>query len=400
MCPDTSQHTHLPFENISAARILAAVAHPTLGESWYELGPASDISLRLTRETQQTKDRLHGINYTVKERMRSVEAVLTGKLIENCSPDVTKYLFGQGATQTANPNTIEVARESFRLWGPEKYILPHAAGIVASVAGPTINALSQLFGTGSGIPAGNNCYAVVAWYDAAETVGSHPDVENVEWKKFTFAPNPNTQYLALAWDAPAGITPHHYSVYVQAGVAAFNPAQAAVKLLETSSYSCIIGAHVSLGNKTFGANAAATYSLVNEAGTEFTINTDYLFDTTTGEVSRVLTGAVAQGEMVTLTYSRIKPADIRTPIGAGVARPTYVKLKIIQLEEGDDGYETGCEVTLYKVNLQSGDANLVFPQEPAAGMDFSWNCLLDKTHNQIGLKVDRDPALQTYTIKT
>ena len=278
--------------------------------------------------------------------------------------------------------------------------LPYSAGIAASVEGPDINATSQLFGTGSGIPAGANAYAVVAWYDEAETVGSFPAADEVDWKDFTFAAAPNTQYLALAWDAPASVTPHHYSVYVQAGVAVFNPANAAVKLLETSSYSCIIGAHVPLGNKTFGAAAAATYSLVDEAGAAFTITTDYLFDTTTGEVSAVSTGAVADGEMVTLTYSRTKPADVRTPIGAGVARPTYVKLKIIQLEEGDDGYETGCEVTLYKVNMLSGDANLVFPQEPAAGMDFSWNCLLDRTYNQIGLKVDRDPALQTYTIKT
>ena len=400
MCPDSSAHTYLPFENISAARILAAVTHPTLGESWFELGPASDISLRLSRETQQTKDRLHGINYTVKERMRSVEAVLSGKLVENCSPDVTKYLFGQGSTQLGNANTIEVTRESFRLYGTEKYILPHAAGIAASVGGPNIAASSALFGTGSTIPAGNNAYAVVAWYDAAETVGSYPSVDDVDWMNFTIAAAPNSEYIGLSWTAPASVTPDHYTVYVQAGVATFDPANAAVKLLETTGLSCVIASHTSLGNKTFGAAAAATYSLVDEAGTAFTITDDYLFDTTTGEVSAVSTGTVADGELLTLTYSRYKSADIRTPIGAGVARPTYVKLKIIQLEEGDDGYETGCEVTLYKVNMLSGDASLSFPQEPAAGMDFSWNCLLDRTYNQIGLKVDRDPALQTYTIKT
>jgi hypothetical protein len=215
---------------------------------------------------------------------------------------------------------------------------------------------------------------------------------------FTFAAPANTEHLALSWAAPAGIAPHHYSVYAQVG-AAFVPANAAIKLLETSGLSCVISSHTSLGAKTFGAAAAATYSLVDEAGTAFAITTDYLFSTTAGEVSAVDGGGIDEGELVTLTYSRTKPPEIQTPIGAGVARPTYVEVKVIQLEEGEDGYETGDEVTLYKVNMMSGDANLSFPKEPGEGMDFSWNCLLDRTYNKIGLKVDRDPALTTYTLK-
>lgn len=398
--PDTRQHTHLPFENLAVARLLVEITHPETGnKGWYELGPAEDVKLTLSRETQAVEDRLHGIDYEVGSRLRGVKAVLTGKLIENCNPDVTKYLFGQGSTQTHRAAIMEVTRESFRLWGEDKYILPHAAGIAASVAGPDLSASSATYGTGSSIPEGTNSYAVVAWADEDETVGSFPELENEDWMHFTIAASPNSENVALVWAAPSGFTPHHYSVYAQAA-ATFNPANAAIKLLETTSLSCVISSHTSIGLKTFGAAAPATYSLVDEAGVEFDVNTDYLFDTATGEVSAVSTGEITNGELVMLTFARLRPAEVETPIGAGVARPTFAKLRVMQLEEGEDGYETGCEATIYKVNMQSGDSPLTFPKEPGEGMDFSWDCLLDRTYNKIGIKVDRDPALETFTLQT
>jgi len=394
--PNTRQYTDESMQEIGPGRLFVEVENASGTKMLFELGPATDLAVRLAREVVAQEAIRKGIRYTVSERIRSLSGELSGRLLENVNPAVSKYLLGIGETQVKAASTVMPVKESFKLYGTDERIVGHAANIVAQMPEPSsFNA--TLFGTG-GPPDGTYSFAVVAWYDEDEETGSFPDsadekAENVEVTA-------SREKIAMDWTAPSNVTPHHYSIYKQ-DAASFDETQPAQKIAETTATSFVQGAtFANLGSKTFGDSPPGPFDLFSfDQGTTYVVNTDYTFDVGTGAIKRVAGGSIPEGETLLLLYSYTVPAAITTPIGVTKARPTYVKLVVLQLEEGADGFEVGSEWSFYRVNTQAGDTNVSFNEDDySQGFDFTWNLLYSLSDGKIAQKVDRNGVFTDFDL--
>jgi len=404
--PNTEGLTHERMNKIGAGRLFYKVTTGKPPLALFELGLVEDVSFNLGRTVLEQTQRVRGVKRKRQQRLDEETANLSFTLLENVNPVVSKYGLSPHATPVKEVHGVRAHIESFKLFGPhpdaaagaagEAHEVGHSADVQSTMPDPV--GMAGVVGAGGAIAADTYSYAVVAWFDAAETLGmcSYPGTtaggDDDAADGLVIAGPPGNATVTLTWDPPAGVTPHHYSIYMQDTVAlTWDPANASQKVHETTDTDCILTSHPDLGSETFGAGAPPTVSLTSWDGlTTYVLNTDYTFDAPTGRFARIKGGAIGEGETVVALYVATHPVSIRTDLGVTKAIPTYLEITILQLEEGEDGYEEGDEWVLHKVNVCAGDVTFPFSADDwRRQMTVTWEALFDATEGRMGYKIDK-----------
>ena len=398
---------HKALSRIGDARIfvnLSDATSPAAVDTWFELGVVQNAKVRLDQSQIQQRRRYKGVNRITNERLDEQNGELSFDFLEAMDPPPFKYLFDPAGTPVKDAQSVEIYKDSFKLYETTLHELSHPHGLLTSLPVPEGTPFATT-AVGGAFAAGNYSFAIVAWATADESDlanASYPALGDGDCVQDNLAVLLNDRVL-LDWDPPTGFTPDHYSVYLQLA-AAWNPANLGTKVAEVGgqSTSTIVNSEASIGgDATFGAAAPAVFVLRKfDDSADFVVNVDYTLDVTNGTVKRIAGGGIPEGETVVAEFRATNPARVTTNIGAGKAIPTYVEIMLMQLDVQEGGtVEEGVEFYFHRVNPQSGPFEVPFTDsEFDTAMPVTMNLHFDDSQGRIGCMVQKSPMFDNFTI--
>lgn len=384
----SSQFTYHNYQTVGPAAMLF---WDPVKSAYRRVCKISDAQVLASAEKVVKEEVIKGIREVVDERNLFRRWRLRGRLDENANPDVSKLLF---ASRADMPQSIYTAfsilqfKEVIKLYGENIVVLSHTSDIISSLAGGRVVTGVPFDGNGNIAP-GTYYYLVTGVYGTTETVY---EASAESQAVVVSAPKDS---VALSWTASSDGLPDKFRIYRTTTQGTYG---ANSFIGETTSTNFVD----TLATPSAGAPPSGMYltkvekydlSAIYQAGV------DYNLDSDKGEIKRIASGSIGEGESVIVTYFYRNNAMVSTNIDPVEASPVYKKVLLIQMEKDKNGKESGIEIEFYKVNITSGEIGFPFTEDQFnEGVEFEWDCLYDSTSGKVGVRRDKNAVLEHFTL--